>query len=84
MIDQRKAGFGAPVDVWLRRDLTHVIDDLLSVERLEARGLFDPEAVRTLVNGYRAGRGDFAYPIWALLTLEPWARAFIGEACALA
>jgi len=75
-----KAGFGAPIRSWLVGDLRPMVGDLLSPERIRARGLFDPQAVQRLVDDFSAAREDNALRIWALLTLELWQQQFIDRA----
>jgi asparagine synthase (glutamine-hydrolysing) len=77
VLTQKKAGFGAPADYWLANDLREMVDDLLSESRLKTRGLFDPAAVRRLVDEHRRGRQDWSAQVWQFLTLELWMRAFI-------
>jgi asparagine synthase (glutamine-hydrolysing) len=72
-----KAGFGAPIHHWLSQELRETVDDLLSPERLRSRGLFDPAVVHRLLNEHRAGRADWSYQLWQLLTFELWAQAFL-------
>jgi len=72
-----KTGFGAPLRRWLRQDLVELVDDVLGVNSLRRRGWFDPAAVRSLVEADRAGRIDAAYPVFALLCVELWARRFL-------
>src|SRR6202041_3905644 len=42
VLEQPKAGFAAPVDYWLSRDLKEMVDDLLSGSQIQKRGLFEP------------------------------------------
>ena len=77
ILRRRKVGFGAPIRKWLGDDLVEMVDDLLSPAAVRARGYFDPEAVRGLVERDRQGREDNTYRIWALLTLELWHRIFV-------
>lgn len=80
VLRQPKAGFGAPHDRWLAHDLREMVDDLLSEDQVRRRGYFRPAAVRALIREQREGKGDRAYPLWQLLTLELWHRAFVdGE-----
>jgi len=74
-----KAGFGAPIRTWLRQDLRGLVDDLLSVDSIRARGYFDPPAVRALVEKHYAETEDNTYQIWAFLTLELWQRMFVDK-----
>lgn len=77
VLEQKKAGFGAPADYWLANDLREMIDDLLSESKIKERGLFNPSAVRRLVDEQRGGREDWSSQIWQFLTLELWMRTFI-------
>jgi asparagine synthase (glutamine-hydrolysing) len=77
IIQRRKAGFGVPLRTWLRGDLREMVDDLLSPDRVRARGYFDAAAIQGLVRDDREGRADNTYRIWALLTLELWQQVFL-------
>lgn len=77
VLKQKKAGFAAPIDYWLANDLREMVDDLLSESRIRNRGLFNPQAVRQLVDEQRKGREDWSHQIWQFLTLELWMQAFI-------
>jgi asparagine synthase (glutamine-hydrolysing) len=80
VIYRPKSGFGAPLRRWLRTELREVVDDTLSIESLRCRGLFDPDAVRRLIEMDRAGLIDGTYTIFSLLCLERWCRIFIDSA----
>ena len=54
-----------------------MVDDLLSDANLKKRGLFDPAAVRRMVDEQRSGRRDWSAQVWQLLTLELWMQAFL-------
>ena len=56
-----------------------MVGDLLSEEAVKARGLYNPAAVRRLIELDRTGREDNAHVIWTLLTNEVWFRAFFGS-----
>lgn len=74
---RRKAGFGAPIRSWLRGPLQPLVEDLLSEETIRKRGLFNPAAVRKLIDANSSGREDFNLQIFQLLTLELWQREFL-------
>jgi asparagine synthase (glutamine-hydrolysing) len=76
VFEQKKAGFGAPVDYWLANDLREMVDDLLGEVSVSNRGLFRPGEVRRYVEEHRSGREDWSLQIWQFLTLELWAREF--------
>ncbi len=55
ILTRRKEGFSIPMKNWLRRELQPLMRALLSPERVERRGLFEPAEVARLV-GEHAGR----------------------------
>jgi asparagine synthase (glutamine-hydrolysing) len=77
VLDQKKAGFGAPADYWLANDLREMVDDLLSEKSIASRGFFSPTAVRRFVDEQRTGREDWSAQVWQFLTLELWMRSFL-------
>src|SRR5215467_956553 len=77
VLRQPKAGFTAPLDYWLAHDLKDMVDDLLSPERLQQRGIFRPQAVQQFVDAHRKGRQDWSLQIWQFLTLELWMQTFL-------
>ena len=79
IIYRPKTGFGAPLRRWLHRELAELTDELLSERSLARRGLFDPRAVRTLMERDRRGRIDAAYLVFAVMCIEQWCRLFIDR-----
>lgn len=77
VLQQRKAGFAAPIDYWLANDLRYMVDEVLHPDAISRRGLFRPEIVAQYIQEQRRGRRDWSYQIWTLLTLELWMRAFV-------
>lgn len=77
VLEQKKAGFGAPADHWLAHDLREMVDDLLSESRIQERGIFNPKEVHSLVQEHRQGKQDWSLQIWQFLTLELWMQTFI-------
>lgn len=77
VLQQRKAGFSAPIDYWLKNDLKEMVGDLLSTTVIKRRGLFNPTGVQRLVSEHMSARHDWSMQIWQLLTLELWMQRFI-------
>jgi len=65
-----KEGFSIPMKQWLSGALQPLMRDLLSRERLDARGLFRPNAVEGLMAEHVAGRQNHAHRLWCLMALE--------------
>jgi asparagine synthase (glutamine-hydrolysing) len=82
VLQQPKAGFGAPVDYWLAHDLKEMVHDLLSESQTRKRGVFRPEAVRRFVDEHRSGRRDWSSQLWQFLTIELWMQVYLdGGRC---
>lgn len=80
VIYRPKSGFGAPLRRWMRHELREMLGDLLSVESLKRRGLFDPVAVHRLISANDSGKVDAAYTLLSLLCIEIWCRRFVDGA----
>lgn len=74
-----KTGFGVPLRAWLRPGggLAPLVDDLLAPAAIARRGLLDPGEVERQRRAFERGEADYAYPIFAYLTLELWCRAYV-------
>lgn len=79
VIYRPKSGFGAPLRRWLHKELRQQVEDVLSIESLGRRGLFNPDAVRTIVDLDRCGKIDGAYTIFSIMCIELWCRMFIDQ-----
>jgi asparagine synthase (glutamine-hydrolysing) len=77
VIYRPKTGFGAPLRYWLRNPLRPVVNDVLSRESLQRRGIFDPSTVQELITMDRVGKIDGAYTIFSLICIELWCRLFL-------
>ncbi|WDP88909.1 MAG: asparagine synthase (glutamine-hydrolyzing) [Desulfobacter sp.] len=72
-----KTGFGAPLRRWLKSDLRHLVEEILSHESLTRRGVFDPTGVQDLLELDQAGKIDATYPIFSMMCIELWCRIFL-------
>ena len=69
---RKKRGFSAPNASWLRGPLRSWMESLLAPDALSASGLFDPDAVSTLISEHVQGRRNHRKPLWALLAFRVW------------
>lgn len=76
VIYRPKTGFGAPIRKWVQNDLSPLIEDRLSREKIENLGIFEYDALRQLIDDNKSGKIDAAYPIWALLAIDSWIHQF--------
>jgi asparagine synthase (glutamine-hydrolysing) len=77
VIYRPKSGFGAPLRRWLQVELRNWLGDILSFDRLQSRGLFDPLAVQRLIAANAEGRIDASYTLLSLACIEIWCKFFI-------
>lgn len=76
VIYRPKTGFGAPVRKWINEDMTSLIKDYLSAERVKKRGIFDYKELNELIDRNQKGEVDVSYSIWAMLAIESWLKQF--------
>ncbi len=77
VIYRPKSGFGAPLRRWMKHDLRELLGDLLSVDSIKRRGLFEPTAVQNLIVANDAGKVDASYTLLSLLCIEIWCRTYL-------
>ncbi len=76
---RRKMGFSAPIAVWFRGALRPFVEDTLSPESLRAAGVFEPAAVRRLLDDHFERRANCDDQIWALMAFSIWHREYIAR-----
>ena len=75
-----KMGFPVPIGAWFRGAYAQVLDEFVLSSRAVERGIFNADAVRTLVNEHKGGVANHSERLWSLVNLEMWFRRFIdGE-----
>ncbi|MDR1777545.1 MAG: asparagine synthase (glutamine-hydrolyzing) [Desulfovibrio sp.] len=72
ILHRNKRGFQIPVATWLKSRLRPLMEDMLATDKLRAQGMFNPQAVRNLMNAHISGRADLRKPLWTLLVLQIW------------
>ena len=80
VIDRSKRGFGVPLREWSRGGMQGLRDDLLSKSTLDRRGLFDANAVGSLLEKNDARQVDGSYLLFSIACIESWCRHFIDGA----
>lgn len=63
--------------LWLREDLRQLVERILLSERCLERGIFDPPAVQTLVDGHLNRGRNHTYLLLAMMTFELGQRMFL-------
>jgi asparagine synthase (glutamine-hydrolysing) len=75
LIERPKAGFGVPIDTWLRGPLREWAEELLDERRLRTEGYFQPEPIRRMWATHLSGRANMQHHLWDVLMFESWLEA---------
>jgi len=72
LIERPKAGFGIPLDNWLRGPLRDWAEALLDHHRLECEGFLRPQPIRTMWSEHLSGKKNWQYHLWNILMFQAW------------
>src|SRR6185369_15884131 len=66
-LTRRKMGFGVPIGYWFRGVMQPFLRETLLSDKALARGLFQPEQVRRIVDEHVEQKADHSHRLWSLL-----------------
>ncbi len=72
LVQRDKMGFSVPIDTWLRGPLRDWAEHLLSMDRLEREGFFNPRAVRDIWMNHLIGQRSLGSLLWPILMFQAW------------
>lgn len=75
LIERPKAGFGVPIDEWLRGPLRDWAESLLAESSLRRQGVFNPTPIRKKWAEHLSGRHNWQYYLWNILMVQAWLEA---------
>ena len=75
LIDRPKAGFGVPLDSWLKGPLRDWAESLLDEDRLKTDGFFNPLPIRSHWDDFINGKNNLQYHLWTILIFQSWYEA---------
>jgi len=76
LIDRPKAGFGIPLDNWLRHDLRDWSENLLSKDRILDTGLLNYSYIKSMWDNHINGNMNLQYKLWDILVFQSWYEEF--------
>ena len=72
LIERPKAGFGVPLDSWLRGPLRVWAEELLESSKLKQQGFFDPTPIRLKWQEHLQGKRNWSHQLWGILMFQAW------------
>ncbi|NOY70512.1 MAG: asparagine synthase (glutamine-hydrolyzing) [Deltaproteobacteria bacterium] len=72
LLHRPKAGFEIPIGMWLKGDLSFLIDDYLGKNRIDSQGIFDYAVIEGLRDDLFKSRADTSWMLWNLIVFEHW------------
>jgi asparagine synthase (glutamine-hydrolysing) len=79
VLERPKRGFGVPLRRWFEEGLTTWARDILLDPRSTQRGWTRTQQVRAMLDQHEAASRDHAKRLWALISLELWARRHVDR-----
>lgn len=79
VVKRKKAGFLVPLERWMRHEWQDALRERLTEAFAEESGLVRRQTLRRLLDEQASGRGDWAYPLFALFTLAVWKAIWIDR-----
>jgi asparagine synthase (glutamine-hydrolysing) len=74
---RRKRPLHAPYELWMRGRLPAFAEELLSERALAEKGIFEPRAVRRVLERHRAGREERGLQLLTVLSYQVWDELFV-------
>lgn len=72
LIERPKAGFGVPIDSWLRGPLREWANDLLSPQSLHSDGYLAVEPIQRKWQEHLSGKRNWQHALWNVLMFQSW------------
>ncbi len=72
LVERDKMGFSVPIDTWLRGLLRDWAEQLLSKDRFEQEGFFDPQAIRDIWMTDLLRQRSLGSLLWPILMFQAW------------
>ena len=79
IIYRSKIGFGMPIRDWFKNELKDWLYEILSKEKLQSRGIFNPNEVENLINLNTTGAMDASYTLLSIVCVEIWCQRFLDN-----
>lgn len=72
LMDRPKSGFEIPINSWLKKEMSYLLEENLNSAQIVKQGLFQPEYVQQLKRNFYNGTLSDSTIIWKLLQFQMW------------
>jgi asparagine synthase (glutamine-hydrolysing) len=72
LMERPKAGFSIPINIWLKKDLSYLIDDHLSASSMSQSRFFNEKYIESMVKSFKNGTSVPFDMIWRILQFQMW------------
>lgn len=79
LVARPKEGFIMPINEWLVGHLGSYVRAILAPGKVKRQGLFQPNAIREILEAHFSGRRHFGNQIWNLVMLQLWWETYIDR-----
>jgi asparagine synthase (glutamine-hydrolysing) len=79
VLNRKKTGFDIPTHDWFRGILRPLLLDTLTTDAIDATGIFDSQAIQSMIRDHMERRINVGYHLWGLLTLFLWMKRWKVE-----
>ena len=79
LVYREKWGFAPPIQDWLLKDYSGLIDTYLSPKKIESQGLLNAKFISNLIIEFRSGKTHHYKRLWSLLMFQFWLERYIPE-----
>ncbi len=76
VINKPKQGFSIPMKNWLKGPVKPMMTDMLSYDRIEKQGIFNPDYIETMMKDHLDNRMNNSHQIWSLMLFQLWMERF--------
>jgi len=76
LIYRKKQGFGFPLGIWMRTELSAFIKKLFDQSRFVELGFFNRSYIHRILHEHVSGKVDHSFRLWILINLEIWYRIY--------
>ncbi len=79
IIDRPKQGFSIPMKNWLKGPVKSMMTDLLSYNRIQKQGIFDPGYIEQLMKEHLENKSNHSHKLWSLMLFQLWNERFFAN-----